>query len=848
MKKCVSFVLSALLILSVFAVPFWANAKTEENIDVSFREMEKSGDLNSTNLDFSISTQKYTQGSACVAYTVGEEGPSALMVVNLYRLGNKDNPVDITGATHLTMDIWVPTDGLLDSVSGDAGINVDDAENLNKWGGSAAKVSASTVKSNLKGLKAGWNFVVFPLVTESSSTTAADMRFYLIKSGLPEGTKIYIDDVRFVNQAALATVAEDRNAAKAVVGMLNDGNAHQGKTAYENLLHRQRVYFPETLCTKFNLEPIAPTVQYTATFDLDGGTGDIASQNVYVGDTLRDVPRPTKEGYAFGGWYVSKTKVDLATYQMPAKDTTFIAKWVSPVTVTFDVNGGKTPIAPQVLPAGSALDPIETPKRGGHRFDGWYIGDTKIDLATYTVPQANVTLTAKWLPYRYFLKFNANSGLDINPYRVVECASAVSRPITPLREGYVFDGWYNGMSKVDFATFTMPDADVTLNAKWNRGEETLLGFGKVTEDSVVDAKDALAMLQYSVKKRDFTIDQTFYANVNTDSKIDAKDALLVLQYSVKKITAFPAEAYYAQYVQPAPPAAGPIYPGDPVPDPDSKPDPEPKPEPTPVDLDVNIMSFNIRQSGANNELDGDNGWLNRKSYVMDYLNNSGMDVLCLQEVRKSQGEDITATLSAKYKGVYFGREPIANPEGLMTIYNAQKFELVSQEMFWLSETPEVASKGWGANYYRICAVLVLKEKATGKLLNVFNVHLDHQVELSRVNGLKLVMERLKAKEGHAIVAGDFNTTSASGCYNIIGDVMTDCSSAPGAKVFSTCQGFGAGKGNQNGSPIDFIFVNPTETAISNYKICNDTFTDSKGTTRNYSDHYAVTSTVTFTYQ
>ncbi len=861
MKQCMSFVLSLLLILSVFGLPVFANAQTEEVVDVSFREMEKLNDLNKSNLAISLSTQKFTQGKSSLSCTVEQNGSTGNLMVFFYRLGQGSNPVDISGATYMTMDLWVPADGYFDTIKGDAGVRIDDADNMNKWGSTGGSASAANVKTALKGLKAGWNFVAIPLDKETACQNAVDIRFHVGNSGVAAGSVFYIDDLRFVNDAALSEIVPDRNAAKAVVGMFAEGQTAQAQAAYQALLHRERVYVPADILTQNNVEPISPTVQYTVRFDLDGGVGDIPAQNVYVGDTLRAVSRPEKEGYAFGGWYISHTKYDLETYKMPAKDITFTAKWVTPVTVSFDVNGGKTEIASQVLPEGASLDPVENPRRGGHRFDGWYLGDTKIDLETYVVPSGDVTLTAKWLPYRYFLKFNSNGGTDVNPYQVVECAAKVTPPVTPTKEGYVFDGWYQGSKKVDFETFLMPDADVTLNAKWKRGEETVLKFGNVNTDTAIDAKDALELLKCAVNKTQFNADQTFYGDVNADTKIDAKDALEVLKFAVQKISGFSAAEHYATYTQPLPPAQGPIYPGDPVPepgeepsvdpqpdDPNQKPDQPVDPQPTPVTVEANIMTFNIRQSGNNNELDGDNGWLNRKDAVMQYINNSGADVICLQEVRKSQSEDITAALSSTYKGEYKGRENIANPEGLMTLYNAEKYELVSKELFWLSDTPDVASKGWGANYYRICLVLTLKEKAGGNLLNVFNVHLDHQVEEARVNGLKLVMERMNGKQGHSIVAGDFNTTSASGCYNIIANVMTDTSTTQGAKVFSTCQEFGAGAGNQNGSPIDFIFVDKENTALKSYRICNDTFTDQNGTTRNYSDHYAVQSVVTFTYQ
>ena len=39
------------------------------------------------------------------------------------------------------------------------------------------------------------------------------------------------------------------------------------------------------------------------------------------------------------------------------------------------------------------------------------------------------------------------------------------------------------------------------------------------------------------------------------------------------------------------------------------------------------------------------------------------------------------------------------------------FDLVEEKHFWLSETPEQESKGWGAMYHRICTMVVLRHIA-----------------------------------------------------------------------------------------------------------------------------------------
>ena len=57
----------------------------------------------------------------------------------------------------------------------------------------------------------------------------------------------------------------------------------------------------------------------------------------------------------------------------------------------------------------------------------------------------------------------------------------------------------------------------------------------------IDATDALAVLQHSVKLTTLSGDAFQAADVDGNGKIDATDALTILQYSVKLIPDFPVQ-------------------------------------------------------------------------------------------------------------------------------------------------------------------------------------------------------------------------------------------------------------------------------------------------------------------
>lgn len=246
-----------------------------------------------------------------------------------------------------------------------------------------------------------------------------------------------------------------------------------------------------------------------------------------------------------------------------------------------------------------------------------------------------------------------------------------------------------------------------------------------------------------------------------------------------------------------------------------------------------IMSFNIRLDTFFDVKEKD--WSSsRGALVCDYIKDSGADIICLQEVCRSQYEDISAALDGVYSVIYYERESGLNPEGLAILYT-DEFTLEESSRFWLSSTPDVESKDWGAANIRISVNAVLKHNASGLRLNVFTVHLDHISELSRENGLSLILEKAQQYDCPAILAGDFNTNETSECYAVVSSKLQDCRKvAPVTDEGLTYQNYGMIKQTADSLPIDFCFA---DRAFKVFEF------DIKAETADgvyYSDHYAVT--------
>ncbi|MBR3844320.1 MAG: hypothetical protein IKM39_02305 [Clostridia bacterium] len=65
-------------------------------------------------------------------------------------------------------------------------------------------------------------------------------------------------------------------------------------------------------------------------------------------------------------------------------------------------------------------------------------------------------------------------------------------------------------------------------------------YGDVTNDTLINAQDALLVLRISVRKHQPTETEVKASDVNADNQINAVDALWILKYAVGKVTEFPA--------------------------------------------------------------------------------------------------------------------------------------------------------------------------------------------------------------------------------------------------------------------------------------------------------------------
>ncbi|MBR4487683.1 MAG: endonuclease/exonuclease/phosphatase family protein [Bacteroidales bacterium] len=189
--------------------------------------------------------------------------------------------------------------------------------------------------------------------------------------------------------------------------------------------------------------------------------------------------------------------------------------------------------------------------------------------------------------------------------------------------------------------------------------------------------------------------------------------------------------------------------------------------------DLKIISFNIRYNSWEN-IDGENGWPNRKGAVAKMILEERPAAIGLQEALIDQLQYLDTVLT-HYRRIGVGRDDGKEAGEFMAIYyDTTRLELLSHRTRWLSETPDVPTKGWDAACYRTVTIALFRDRRSGQEFQYLNTHLDHVGQTARAEGVKLIVRSLKESSisDHipVIVGGDMNSTIEDKIFQSFFDV------------------------------------------------------------------------------
>ena len=258
--------------------------------------------------------------------------------------------------------------------------------------------------------------------------------------------------------------------------------------------------------------------------------------------------------------------------------------------------------------------------------------------------------------------------------------------------------------------------------------------------------------------------------------------------------------------------------------------------PAAVVATIRVGTCNVRVA-AKGDVAAGNGWNERKDDLIALLRRLDMDVFGLQEVHARPYRELCKGLKEwELVDDFEVSTPVA--------YRKDRFDLEKKGVFWLSETPDVPrSKGWGANYIRPCLYLILKDKRTGRRLCFINTHTDHIAVKARVEGMKLIVERMKSfSEGLPVVfVGDHNDGPKSEMTAIARKSLKDARDISEKKdpgPINTYHAFGRAKPRER-LRVDYIYVSDG-VRVRDFVTHDD---KRPGTDRYPSDHYPLSATI-----
>ncbi|MGM0435980.1 MAG: InlB B-repeat-containing protein [Bacillota bacterium] len=200
----------------------------------------------------------------------------------------------------------------------------------------------------------------------------------------------------------------------------------------------------------------------TIEFDSNDGT-EVDDLVVSLDDFPSSLEAPTREGYAFAGWYFDEAFAEsFSVSEIGDVDAlTLYAQWDtlsdddepdedSPsddddplddsITIVFDSDGGSE-VNDLEISLANLPQSLPEPSKDAHQFMGWYLDESFAEAFDLNALDSDTTLTlyARWVPL-YEVTFVADD--SVLKTETVLDGETLPEASHPEKEGHVFEGWY----------------------------------------------------------------------------------------------------------------------------------------------------------------------------------------------------------------------------------------------------------------------------------------------------------------------------------------------------------------------------------------------------------------------
>lgn len=191
---------------------------------------------------------------------------------------------------------------------------------------------------------------------------------------------------------------------------------------------------------------------YTLMLNANGGICTQSSKTVVYSEKYGSLPVPTREGYNFEGWSLSKNEnkyISSDSIFSIAGNQTVYAIWkAKTIQISLNANDGKCSVQKLSIKYNSSVRDLPIPTRSKYSFDGWYTaknGGKRIENNSVCIFANNVTLYAHW---KAVSKKNSGSSGNVSDKNnetlktsQKTSTSTAKKKSSNLKKGKVFISW-----------------------------------------------------------------------------------------------------------------------------------------------------------------------------------------------------------------------------------------------------------------------------------------------------------------------------------------------------------------------------------------------------------------------
>ncbi len=221
---------------------------------------------------------------------------------------------------------------------------------------------------------------------------------------------------------------------------------------------------------------------------------------------------------------------------------------------------------------------------------------------------------------------------------------------------------------------------------------------------------------------------------------------------------------------------------------------------------IRVVTANLRKSDAH---DGVHGWRHRRDLCARTLAEALPDLICTQECRPDQRDDLLARLDG-FQAWGLARTPQDGFPVNAMFWRTERWNVDDRGGYWLSASPHVpGSRGWDSASIRLANWLVLRHRQQGFRLRLISTHLDHVGAFARRRSATMLVQDASVWPADLpqVLGGDFNEGDEEPApAHLLAHGWRDAVAAAGGTSGPTFHGFQGPAWDGDQRRIDWILV------------------------------------------